>query len=119
MNQGPDEQLNSPLEDALLSLPQEAPPADLQANCLTALDEASLKTGARPRWEAWRQFAAAAAVLVMMIGAGNLLFGGHVREKARAPQVRYNSIDMGPTGSMPAPPPPAGPDPRPPNYLRC
>ncbi|MEI6502171.1 MAG: DUF4349 domain-containing protein, partial [Armatimonadota bacterium] len=108
MNQGPDEQLNSPLEDALLSLPQEEPPTDLQANCLTALDEASLKTGARPRWEAWRQFAAAAAVLVMMIGAGNLLFGGHVREKARAPQVRYNSIDMGPTGSMPAPPPPAG-----------
>lgn len=117
MNQGPDEQLNTPLEDALLSLPQEEAPADLQGKCLTALEEASLKTGARPRWEAWRQFAAAAAVLVMIIGAGNLgwvYLNSHSREKARAPQAMRMAKNF-PIELFPAAPgSPAAPMPPPP-----
>ena len=105
MNQGPDEQLTTPLEDALLSLPQEEPPADLQANCLTALDEASLKTGPRLHWEPWRQFAAAAAVLVMIIGAGNLMMSG-AREKARDRMVRSEEQHRKAVASLPAMPAP-------------
>ncbi|MHB8995926.1 MAG: DUF4349 domain-containing protein [Armatimonadota bacterium] len=104
MKQGPDEQLNTPLEDALLNLSQEEPPADLQGACIAALHEVS----ARPRahWEPWRQLVAAAAVLVMIVGTGNLFLTRNVREKARyVPPTEFNNF----AGRMEAPMAPSAP----------
>ena len=110
MRQGPDEQLNTPLEEALLNLPQEEPPTDLQDACLAALHE----TSARPQahWEPWRQLVAAAAVLVMIISYGNLFLTGNPREKARyAAPTEFNNFagrtEAPMAASAPGAPPPA------------
>lgn len=117
MKQGPDEQANTPLEDALLNLPQEEAPAGLQASCLAALDQATPVPAPRPHWEAWRQLAAAAAVIVMLVGVSNLMTTGS-REKGRRPEAARLNMTEGPRalggpgepgapGAAMAPPPPA------------
>ncbi|MGE5531532.1 MAG: DUF4349 domain-containing protein [Bacteroidota bacterium] len=113
MNQGPDEQMNTPLEEALLNLPQEEPPADLQGACMAALHEASMESRPHRSWEPWRQLVAAAAVLVMIVGTGNLLLPGKVREKVRyVPPTEFNNF-AGRVEAPMAPSAPAGPAPVP------
>lgn len=118
MKQGPDEQLNTPLEDALLNLPQEEAPERLQGACMAAIAEA--RPTARPHWEAWRQLAVAAAVIVLLVGVGNLTMMRGAREKARQPEPAQFMLREGasmaspgaPGAAMSPPPPPpaaAGP----------
>lgn len=128
MNQGPEEQLNTPLEDVLANLPEEESPEGLEERCRQALDEVTPAVKSRLQWEPWRQLMAAAAVLVMVVGAGNLFTGGRVREKIFPPQrpraietempvssvpryaTKYEAAaPQGPAVGTPAPSAPRGP----------
>ncbi|MEN6544587.1 MAG: DUF4349 domain-containing protein [Armatimonadia bacterium] len=98
----------TPLEQTLADLPQEEAPEGLQDRCLAALEAAPQKSGG---WETWRQLVAAAAVIVMLVGAGRILAPTFVvsREKARQVPRQFSSYDSGQVATGPAAP--AGPAP--------
>jgi hypothetical protein len=81
MKQDRTESFESPLDEVLEDIPQEDPPEDLQQRCLDTLGDSADATpshpGARARW--WlpvRNVIAAAAALLLVVGAINVVGPG-------------------------------------------
>lgn len=73
MDQQPRDEFTSPLDGVLDNLPEEQPPADLEARCREAL-RAKVEGARRPRtWTPWRTALAAAASLVVLVGVTSML----------------------------------------------
>lgn len=108
MRSQPNDEL-TPLEQTLEGLPAEKAPTDLADRCLAALDEAETKVPVtRPRTPlaVWQPLAAAACVMLMVVGAGIIwsVGAGQDRLSGFSPlgQVREKARPMGPATEAPS-----------------
>ncbi|NPV46407.1 MAG: DUF4349 domain-containing protein [Armatimonadetes bacterium] len=85
MDQQPRDEFTSPLDDVFANLPEEQPPADLEARCREVLQSRGVGIH-RPRtWAPWRTLMAAAASFVVLVGVTAVMMSVSGRAKPVAP----------------------------------